>query len=410
MQTISLLVLIVAIAIGFWKNINVGIVSLALGFILTAAMGISVKVLVAGFPTKLFLTLLGTMYFFALLQDNQTLELLSRKIISLFKTRPFLMPVVIYVVSYVMSAAGPGAISVQSVMVIFAVSLAVQMKANPILMAVMAILGAVGGTASPIALTGIIVKDLTASLHVPGIAVPVFYGVTAANVFIAAIFYVVLGGYRMTLDANLQNVGGEAFTREQKICLAGLAALVVMVVIFRMDVGFVSFFLAFLLMLVGAADKKRPVKLVPWNVLILICGISVLMSVIKKAGGIKLLADLLASLMTEGTAAGFMSWFSSANGVVFPTLIPTLPEIIAKVGGELRLVDMLVSVVGAATVAGISPLSTGGSLIMATVAQNEVASSEDLSKMFLKLFLLSFCAVMLVVVFSLVGGTKLIVY
>lgn len=417
MQTISLLVLIVAIAIGFWKNINVGIVSLALGFILTAAMGISVKVLVAGFPTKLFLTLLGTMYFFALLQDNQTLELLSRKIISLFKTRPFLMPVVIYVVSYVMSAAGPGAISVQSVMVIFAVSLAVQMKANPILMAVMAILGAVGGTASPIALTGIIVKDLTASLHVPGIAVPVFYGVTAANVFIAAIFYVVLGGYRMTLDANLQNVGGEAFTREQKICLAGLAALVVMVVIFRMDVGFVSFFLAFLLMLVGAADKKRPVKLVPWNVLILICGIRVLMSVIKKAGGIKLLADLLASLMTEGTAAGliaatagFMSWFSSANGVVFPTLIPTLPEIIAKVGGELRLVDMLVSVVGAATVAGISPLSTGGSLIMATVAQNEVASSEDLSKMFLKLFLLSFCAVMLVVVFSLVGGTKLIVY
>lgn len=62
MQTISLLVLIVAIAIGFWKNINVGIVSLALGFILTAAMGISVKVLVAGFPTKLFLTLLGTTF------------------------------------------------------------------------------------------------------------------------------------------------------------------------------------------------------------------------------------------------------------------------------------------------------------------------------------------------------------
>lgn len=30
MQTISLLVLIVAIAIGFWKNINVGIVSLYL--------------------------------------------------------------------------------------------------------------------------------------------------------------------------------------------------------------------------------------------------------------------------------------------------------------------------------------------------------------------------------------------
>ena len=76
MQTISLLVLIVAIAIGFWKNINVGIVSLALGFILTAAMGISVKVLVAGFPTKLFLTLLGTMYFFGSLSNFGVLKCL----------------------------------------------------------------------------------------------------------------------------------------------------------------------------------------------------------------------------------------------------------------------------------------------------------------------------------------------
>ena len=109
------------------------------------------------------------------------------------------MPVVIYVVSYVMSAAGPGAISVQSVMVIFAVSLAVQMKANPILMAVMAILGGCWWDGIPHCPDGNHRKDLTASLHVPGIAVPVFYGVTAANVFIAAIFYVVLGGYRMTL-------------------------------------------------------------------------------------------------------------------------------------------------------------------------------------------------------------------
>jgi di/tricarboxylate transporter len=417
MQAISLLVLIASIAIGFVKKINVGIVSLALGFVLTTATGMSVKVLVAGFPTKLFLTLLGTMYFFALLQDNKTLELLSQKIIGIFRTRPFLMPVVIYVVSYVMSAAGPGAISVQSVMVIFAVSLAEQMHANPVLLAVMAILGAVGGTASPIALTGIIVTDLTASLNVPGIATPVFYGVTAANLFIAIVFYFALGGYKIRMDASLEAQASTAFTKDQKVCLVGLLALVIMVVIFRMDVGFVSFFLAFVLMLLGAADKKRPVKLVPWNVLILICGISVLMSVIKKAGGIKLLADLLASMMTEGTAAGliaatagFMSWFSSANGVVFPTLIPTLPEIIAKVGGNVRLVDMLVGVVAAATVAGISPLSTGGSLIMATMAQAEDISAEESSKLFLKLFLLSFCAVVLVVVFALVGGTKLIVY
>ena len=174
MQTISLLVLIVAIAIGFWQKHQCRNRIPGPGLYLDGRNGDKRQSPCRWFSNQAFSDPFGNDVLFALLQDNQTLELLSRKIISLFKTRPFLMPVVIYVVSYVMSAAGPGAISVQSVMVIFAVSLAVQMKANPILMAVMAILGAVGGTASPIALTGIIVKDLTASLHVPGIAVPVF--------------------------------------------------------------------------------------------------------------------------------------------------------------------------------------------------------------------------------------------
>ncbi len=34
-----------------------------------------------------------------------------------------------------------------------------------------------------------------------------------------------------------------------------------------------------------------------------------------------------------GATGGIMSWFSSANGVVFPTLIPTVPEIAEQVGG-----------------------------------------------------------------------------
>ena len=45
-------------------------------------------------------------------------------------------------------------------MVLFAVPMALHMGINPILMGAMAILGAVGGTASPIALTGIIVDGI----------------------------------------------------------------------------------------------------------------------------------------------------------------------------------------------------------------------------------------------------------
>ena len=199
-QVISLLFLITAIVLGFTKKINVGIVSMGLAFILGLIGKVSTNVILGGFPSKLFITLLGTMFFFCLLQDNHTLELLSKKMVSLVGKKTFLIPIIIYLVSYILSAAGPGAISVQSVMIIFAVSLAVQMKASPILLGSMAILGAVGGTTSPIALSGIIVTDLTAEMGLTGVANPVFFGVTGANLVCAALLYIVFKGNKLNAD------------------------------------------------------------------------------------------------------------------------------------------------------------------------------------------------------------------
>jgi len=68
-------------------------------------------------------------------------------------------------------------------------------------------------------------------------------------------------------------------------------------------------------------------------------------------GGIDLLADILSSMMNDKTApsiigltAGLMSWFSSANGVVFPTLIPTVSKIVADIGGNISAIENLTGV------------------------------------------------------------------
>ena len=159
LQIVALLFIIGAIALGFVKKINVGIVCLGLSLILGKLGGMGAGDIYKGFPYKLFATLLGTMLFFSLLQQNGTLEKISKRLIGACGKNTFLIPIIMYVVSFILSAAGPGAISVQSVTIIFAVSLAVQMKVSPILMGAMATLGAVGGTASPIALTGIIVGE-----------------------------------------------------------------------------------------------------------------------------------------------------------------------------------------------------------------------------------------------------------
>ena len=77
-------------------------------------------------------------------------------------------------------------------MVILAVSLAVEMKISIILMGALSILGAVGGTTSPIALTGIIVADLTSDMGIPKVVNSVFLGVSLANFICAVILYIFL--------------------------------------------------------------------------------------------------------------------------------------------------------------------------------------------------------------------------
>lgn len=409
LQVVALLFLIGAIVLGFAKKMNVGVVCLGLALILGKLGGMGAGDIYKGFPYKLFATLLGTMLFFSLLQQNGTLEKISKRLISICGKNTFLVPIIVYVVSFVLSAAGPGAISVQSVTVIFAVSLAVQMKVSPVLMGVMAILGAVGGTASPIALSGIIVGDLLTEMGIEGLGTPIFIGVSVSNLICAIAVYVALGGYKFRAAEAGNKQEKEAFDRSQMISLIALLVMVVLVVGFSYDVGLICFTLSLVLMLTKAANEKAALKMIPWSVLILIAGVNVLMNITQKLGGIDLLASILASFMSTRTAApimgftgGLMSWFSSANGVVFPTLIPTVPEIAQQVGGA-SIVQMVSAIVCSATVAGISPLSTGGSLIMASYAQETGCDEKEQQKMFGTLFAISASVVAIVFVLSLTG-------
>ena len=257
MQILALACLIGAIVLGFVKKVNVGIVCLGLALILGKIGGISDGDIYAGFPYKLFCTLLGTMLFFSLLQQNGTLEKISQKLIGLCGKNTFLVPVIIYIVSYLLSAAGPGAISVQSVTVLFAVSLAVQMNASPVLMGAMAILGAVGGTASPIALTGIIVEELLLEMDITGMGMPIFLGVSLANFTCAVVTYVVLGGYKIRQAPGTAQKTVEKFDGKQIMSLIAILVMVVLVVGFAFDVGLVCLTLALILILLGAADEKK---------------------------------------------------------------------------------------------------------------------------------------------------------
>lgn len=59
---LSLVFLVVAIALGFAKGMNTGVVSMAFALIACIVCGLTDKQLRSGFPTNMFLILFGTMF------------------------------------------------------------------------------------------------------------------------------------------------------------------------------------------------------------------------------------------------------------------------------------------------------------------------------------------------------------
>lgn len=80
---ISLFILIVVVAIGFIKKVNLGFLSLGVAYFLGIAGGMSAKQIAAGFDSSMFVTLVGVTFLFGMASNNGTLDLFSKKVVAL---------------------------------------------------------------------------------------------------------------------------------------------------------------------------------------------------------------------------------------------------------------------------------------------------------------------------------------
>lgn len=408
---LSLLFLVIVVALGYIKDLNVGVLAIIASFVLVLIGGLDMDMVLDGFPSSLFLNLLGTMYLFALLQENGTLSLLSKKLVSIVGKRTYLTPIVVYVISYIISAVGPGAISAQAIMIPFSVLLSVQMGIKPYMMSSMAILGTVAGTTSPVALTGIIVGGIIEDMTFPGVEntlSAMMLDVTIMNAFCAIVIYILFKGYKLKPSETAIAEENQKFNRDQILCLVGMLVLVLCVLFLGFNVGIVGFCVAVVLSLLNAVDISIGFKRVPWGVLILVGGMSILMDITFDVGGIELLTTLLQSFMNETIApfvmtftSGLTGWFSSGNGVVIPTFVPTAPALAESLG--ISPIEIILSIVAGATVGGLSPFDSGGSMIIGYYSQEVEVSAKEQQHMFLVFFGLAVLCVVLASLCGLVG-------
>lgn len=413
MALLSLILLCITLIAAFLFKANSGLMAIAVSLVLSWVAGIPGSFLISSFNNSLFLMLLGVMYLFSIAQENKTLELLSKKTFALCKGNAKALPIVIFLISAIISGIGPGLISVSALVSVLIIALAQEMNIPAIRLVPFGLLGAFAGGLTPITPTGIVAVNVAGENGITGIEGSLPWKMILTCTLYAAILYFFVFKWHKQKSLPIEQKDTKelipAFSPKQIATLFGILLVAVVSSVFKVNVGLISFAVAVVLTLFKVADEGAALKKVPWNTLIMITGVGILISLVTELGGIDLLSDALSKLSTSKTVApimallsGIMSWVSSASGVVMPTLIPTIPDMVKALPGADALTLVNCISIGA-NMAAMSPLSSCGALMLAAYSSSGNPSAKDRNKMFLQLFILSACGVALSGALALIG-------
>jgi di/tricarboxylate transporter len=160
MPIIIILLMVAVLYVGYKTDVNIGILGMSVAFVVGAfGLDMSPGALIGMWPTRLFVLMVTIPYFYNFAMLNGTLEKLASNIIYLFRKIPWAMPIVMFVLSYVLAGIGAGQ-QVSTVMLVpVAMSIAIETGMSPILAALAVFLGGAGGF-TPISMIGLVINSL----------------------------------------------------------------------------------------------------------------------------------------------------------------------------------------------------------------------------------------------------------
>ena len=373
--------LAIAIVLSCFSRLNVGLLAIALAWVIGVYFGhLPLREVTAGFPVDLFLTLAGVTLLFSQARVNGTLDIVAHNAVRLCRGRVGLVPIMYFVLGAALASAGPGNIATTGLLAPMAMATALRMNVSPFLMAIMVGNGCNSGSLSPIAPTGIIVTGLMNRIGLGGHEVYSWLFNMLAHAIVAFSGYLIFGGAKVLFRADRVDMAAEPvqrLDRHQATTLGMIAVLILGVIFGGFNIGMAAFAAAVLLSLLRAADDGEAIKKMPWSTILMVCGVTVLIGLLEKTGGMEIFTNLLSSVATQATVIpflgfiiGLVSAYSSTSGVVLPAFLPTVPGLIEKLGGGSAL-----SIASTMNIAGhlvdVSPLSTIGALCIAGVPAGE---------------------------------------
>jgi di/tricarboxylate transporter len=413
LELIPILALIAMFVAATLLPINMGTLGFVAAFLVgTLAVGMKTDDIIAGFPSELFLTLVGVTYLFAIAQNNGTVDLMVRGAVRLVRGRVAFIPWVMFGITGVLTALGALGPAAVAIIAPIALGFAKRYRINALLMGMMVIHGAQAGGFSPISVYGVTVNNIVAKAHLVNSPVALFLGSLLFNAAIGVLLFVFLGGRSLigrtvhddhddqidggstgddtgSAAPRVNGTGGTAtlaatetkprvivkplptksVSYDQVLTLIGLGALAVFSLILDLDIGFVSMTVAAVLALASPKAQKGAVAQISWSTVLLIGGVLTFVGVLQEAGSVewvgngvaKLGMPLLVALLLCYVGA-IVSAFASSTAILGATIPLAVPLLIA---GEVSPIGVVVALAISSTIVDVSPFSTNGALVLA---------------------------------------------
>lgn len=391
-----LILLVASIVLGVLLKKNIGMFAVLSAFILAGLIEpeIGISAVFNAWPSKLFLTLLFVFLWFGFAVTNGALSCLADKVVWAFRGVPWAIPFVLFLLILLLSAGGMATYACFAFMGPIVVEIAKKLNMHRIMVACIVIGGSVVGGMTPISQLGITHLNTITNVGYTAEEARHILWVMFANNFIGEfgmflICYFVFKTYKIKLADHVTKP--EPLTAEQKRTIAvfgiGIGVIVCISLLYTFlpsnpavamlykafDITMIALLGILACILLKISDYKKALAIVPMDSLILVCGISVLVSIGVAAGAVDELSAWAGENISGAVAPYFMvivsavySLFAAAVGVVVPTMATLIPGLVAA--NPAFTPAYLFSLANTPSIlTGYSPFSSGGSITMSGV-------------------------------------------
>src|SRR5207249_5560279 len=236
---------------------------------------------------------------------NGTLDHVARLAVSACQGNAAFIPIAFFWLACGLATVGAGNIAASALISPMAMAVAARARIPPFLMTIMVGHGSIAGALSPFSPTGIIARDRMQEIGLAGHEWRIFLDNLAVNVGVAFSGFFLFGGWRLFRHWHTElEAAPEAAPLERRhwVTLAVIALLIAGVVGLDIDIGMGALAGAVVLAVLRLADEQEAVRKMPWGVMVMVSGVTVLTELLAKTGGTQRCTELIGAISDRQSA------------------------------------------------------------------------------------------------------------